>query len=74
MKYLKTILNHFWSRWRREYLTELREGHRRICPDESSITTEDVVIVYDDTHRGLWRLGVVEKTPRGKDNVMRRAV
>ena len=24
-KMLQTILNHFWSRWRREYLTSLRQ-------------------------------------------------
>ena len=74
MKHLNTILNHFWSRWRREYLVELREGHRRSCPDESNIANGDVVIVHDDTHRGLWRLGVVEKTLRGKDHVIRGAV
>jgi len=28
MQYLNTILNHFWVRWRREYLLELRETHR----------------------------------------------
>ena len=27
MKYLGATLSHFWRRWRREYLTELRESH-----------------------------------------------
>jgi hypothetical protein len=26
-KHLQKILNHFWNRWRREYVTELREYH-----------------------------------------------
>ena len=27
VKHLATILNHFWRRWRSEYLNELRESH-----------------------------------------------
>lgn len=27
MKHLASVLNHFWRRWRSEYLSELREGH-----------------------------------------------
>ena len=27
MKHLNTTINHFWNRWRREYLSELREAH-----------------------------------------------
>ena len=27
MRYLASILNHFWRRWRLEYLNELRESH-----------------------------------------------
>ena len=74
MKYLNTILNHFWTRWKQDYLTELREGHWKFNPDVSNITIRNVVIIHDDTHRGLWRLGVVEKTLRGKDGVIRGAV
>ena len=27
MKHLASVLNHFWRRWRSEYLSELRESH-----------------------------------------------
>ena len=74
MNHLNNILDHFWNRWRREYLTELRENHRRRNPDVSNIAKGDVVIIHDDTHRGLWRLGVVEKTLKGKDGIIRGAV
>ena len=28
MRHLNSVLNHFWKRWKREYLLELRESHR----------------------------------------------
>ena len=33
-KYLSLKLAHFWSRWRREYLADLREHHRASCCQE----------------------------------------
>ena len=27
-RYISVILSHFWSRWKREYVEELREHHR----------------------------------------------
>ncbi|XP_020601434.1 uncharacterized protein LOC110040534 [Orbicella faveolata] len=29
-RYLDTVLKHFWNRWRKEYLAELREHHRGV--------------------------------------------
>ena len=51
MNHLNNILDHFWNRWRREYLTELRENHRKRNPDVSNIAKGDVVIIHDDTQR-----------------------
>ena len=46
--YLKTLLNHFWSRWRREYLPSLREFHRNLSSSRnktSSIKEGDIVYI-----------------------------
>ena len=75
VKYLRSILDRFWTRWRQEYLLELRESHRRLegrRPDK--VNVRDVVIIYDDIPRGLWKLGVIEKTIMGRDREIRGAI
>ena len=59
MQHFNRILNHFWMRWRREYLTKLREAHRRgqSRSDGSNITVGDIVLVNDPDHpRTFWKL------------------
>lgn len=76
-RHLAVLLNHFWRRWRTEYLLELRESHR----DRNSETTNqepvkigDIVIVHDEGRsRGLWRVGRIECLIQGKDSQVRGA-
>ena len=43
--YTTRKLNHFWTRWRREYLTDLHEAHR-IQKRKSCVNEEgDIVLV-----------------------------
>ncbi|XP_044171892.1 uncharacterized protein LOC122956294 [Acropora millepora] len=74
-KYLSTKLAHFWNRWRKEYLVNLREFHRnKLGRPERIIQVGDVVVVYDeDKKRGEWKLGVVESLVTGKDGIVRGA-
>ena len=75
LRYLHTVLDHFWNRWRREYLTELRENHRRSKKESSDdVTVGDVVIIHDDVQRGLWKLGLIESKITGKDGNTRAVV
>ena len=76
MQYLNTILNHFWVRWRREYLLELRETHRyaHVQNSPKTIAVGDVVLVYDeDLPRTLWKTAVVEDLIQGNDGLVRGA-
>ena len=74
MTHLSKILKHFWSRWKTEYLLELREYHR-VREEKGSkcdVRVGEVVTIYDESHpRGLWRLGKIEKLIRGSDGVIR---
>ena len=52
-KMLQTILNHFWSGWRREYMTSIREFQK---PKQNKSATQaikenDSVIIYDEKVR-----------------------
>ena len=72
--HLSRTLQHFWKRWKKEYLLELREFHRtREEKGSTYIVSEgDIVTVYDEGHpRGLWRLGKIESLIYGTDGVVR---
>ena len=79
VKYLNNTLNHFWSRWRTEYLNELREAHahsvrKSHVAKKSDIAVGDVVIVHDEQlPRGLWKLGRVQELFTGRDGHCRGA-
>ena len=69
------MLNHFWRRWCKEYLSSLREYQRVTSGKRSSkIQVNDIVIIYDENQpRHLWRLGNVEKLITGDDGNSRGA-
>ena len=63
MRHLSNVINHFWKRWREEYLLELRNSHRYTTQNNTNkaVSTGDVVVVHDeDQPRGKWQIGGVE--------------
>ena len=79
VKHLNNVLNHFWKRWRKEYLSGLREAHAYVARKHSDhgnphVTVGDIVIVSDDSlPRGQWKLGIVQELLKGKDGMVRAA-
>ena len=67
------LLQHFWTRWRQEYLTGLREFHQTSGSNVQTIKSGAIVLVHDDTPRLTWRLAVVEDTISGQDGLIRAA-
>ena len=70
------LIEHFWERWKHEYLIELRESYntnknRRFneCIKENDI----VLISEDNVKRNQWRQGRVSTLLRGKDGKVRGA-
>ena len=59
-KHLNSVLNHFWRRWSREYLLELRDTHyqRNTEKSQKSMEAGDLVLVHNQDHPrgfGRWR-------------------
>ena len=77
MKHLSQVLDHFWKRWRREYLAELRDAHQFQTRSNGThhISVGDVVLIHDDDHpRTFWKLGKVEELISGSDDAIRGAL
>jgi len=55
------LLSHFWHRWKKEYLTALREFHRVAGCNTQTVKVGDVVLIHNDSPRVQWRLAVVEE-------------
>ena len=74
-KYLRTVLSHYWTRWRRDYLTQLRERHRPAHNRGPIISVGDVVSIHEDKATRLnWSVGKVERLLTGRDGKVRAAV
>ena len=73
MVYMNTLLRHYEKRWKKEYLTELREFQKtnnRIPAKQIKIG--DVVLIEDeDLPRSRWRLGKVNELITSKDGYVR---
>ncbi|XP_065896039.1 uncharacterized protein [Dysidea avara] len=67
------LLQHFQTRWKREYLTALRETHKDGGTTQQTVKKGDIVLVHDDIPRTRWQLAVVEELIEGLDGFTRAA-
>ena len=75
-RYHRQILRQFTSRWRKEYLLNLRENSRVNSKRQKTeeLTVGDIVIKNDKTNRSFWRLGRIEQLIAGGDGMNRAAM
>ena len=74
--YLSSLLRHWWDRWKREHLVDLRESHSLSSTrrGEPQIKQGDVVTVHQDKiPRGFWRSEKIEHLIESKDGKVRGA-
>lgn len=77
LSYLSNVMNHFWKRWRDEYLMELRATHRNVtqASGDPPVSVGDVVVIHDDKQpRATWKLGKVVQLIVRADGHVRGAV
>ena len=72
---VQKAVNSFWLRFKREYLTELREHHQRKCSASEPLIREgDVVLIREKfTARSEWKMGLVVRVIRSSENVPKGA-
>ena len=76
-KYFNNVLSHFWRRWSKEYLLELRDAHRHHNVNTHTISVKpgEAVVVHDESHpRAFWKLARVKELIIGKDGRPQGAV
>ena len=74
---LSHIINHFWERWRLEYLSTLREYHKHKHDKHNrpTIAIDDIVIIEEEyVPRSSWKTAKVIQLLEGSDNKVRGAV
>ena len=77
VKHLATILNHFWRRWRSEYLNKLRESHcypAKKTPNRPSLSKGDIIVHDNALPHGLWKLGQIQVILSSRDGLPQAAL
>ncbi|XP_058456570.1 uncharacterized protein LOC131433967 [Malaya genurostris] len=68
---LQSLIQHHWTRWRKEYLTELN-NQRKSTTSPVDIGVGQIVLLLDENKpSNLWPLAKVEKISPGDDDVVR---
>ena len=65
LKLQSQLLEHFWSRWKHDYLTSLQEFHRVTGNNSQEVSVGDVVLVHSKGPRLSWQLAVVKQLIKG---------
>ena len=75
-KKVNRIINHFWDRWHKEYIVNLRETHKQNLQNrhQQHIRLNDIVLIHDENlPRLTWRNGIVVVLLKGPDGKIRGA-
>ena len=60
-KKISNIINHFWQRWRREYLNMLRENHKITSTNKNhpTLSLNDIVLIEEERKpRSTWKMDI----------------
>ncbi|KAK5966609.1 DUF5641 domain-containing protein [Trichostrongylus colubriformis] len=71
-----TLTERFWEMWKKQYLTALREQHRRNIDDKRGTTKEireGVIVLLSDPHqkRNTWKMARITKLIPSNDGAVR---
>ncbi|XP_015926265.2 uncharacterized protein [Parasteatoda tepidariorum] len=71
--YRERLMKSFWSRWKNEYLLNLRSAHLSLIKNNvPNFNVNDIVIIKDDfLPRNFWKLGKILELFPGRDGKVR---
>lgn len=69
----QNFLANLHKRWKHEYLTSLREYHRKCGNNVQTLKVGDVVQIYDTSPRVNWRLILITELAEGRYPLSRSA-
>ena len=60
-KYHEIVIQAFWTRWQKEYLTSLRKynSYQKKTSNKTAVGIGDVVLIHDNVPRNQWKIGLV---------------
>ncbi|KAL2076831.1 hypothetical protein ACEWY4_027575 [Coilia grayii] len=71
-RYRQCLMTRCWSRWRKDYLLDLKSAHRCDSLQPTSLKVGDVVLLGDDhMPRQIWKLARVHELFPGRDGKVR---
>lgn len=71
-RFLRSVKNHLWNRWQREYLTSLRQRYQGRTRSKSHPSEGDIVLIKgEEKNSNNWKIGKVTKLIKGNDEVVR---
>lgn len=71
----KRVMNHFWSRWLKEYIQELSVDKKWSKHSDINLKEGDVVILKPETlEKNTWRMARITSIQRNQDGVVSTAV
>jgi hypothetical protein len=71
-RYVQTLTNQFWKRWRQQYVQDL-QMRQKWHTSKRNLRPGDIVLVKDENQfRGNWVIGRVEKVTPGDDGLVRK--
>jgi len=72
-RHVQHVVNHFWTRWTREYIANIQHRQKWLQPS-INLKVDDIVLVVDElTHRNQWPLGRIVQVFTGPDGLVRSA-
>ena len=73
---INLISNHFWERWRNEYVVNLRETQRtsKLYVNFSKINVNNIAIAYDSGAQNLWIIATLTGVLPSRDSEIRGAI